>query len=186
MPPRDPPYRCLWRQCSRHHQATAAAAPSLHPMAPASKCRVPHRSSGSPASPSGGSARRPRSARSSGNHRRDAVRGSFLRKIGIRSDETERHRRADWQANAAMFKIMREHQIGDGRRPPGCEADTITGGPPARNASASNGGGLHRFEEYYAQWTYSLARRIARSDPFRRIPFSLALGSQLVRASVQL
>lgn len=32
-------------------------------------------------------------------------------------------------------------------------------------------GGLHRFEECYAQWTYFLAHRIARLNPFRRIPF---------------
>src|SRR5260370_20251941 len=47
-------------------------------MARASRHRAPHPSSGSPASPSDGSARPPRSAPSSGSHRLDAVLGSGL------------------------------------------------------------------------------------------------------------
>ena len=56
-----------------HHQRdriirqAAAAAPWPHPTARASRRRAPHRSSGSPALPSDGSARRSRSATSSGS-----------------------------------------------------------------------------------------------------------------------
>jgi hypothetical protein len=53
----------------------AFAAPSPHPTARASKRRAPRRSSGSLASPSDGSAQRPRSAPSSESHRPDAAPG---------------------------------------------------------------------------------------------------------------
>jgi hypothetical protein len=48
------PFRRRARRPSAHHPVTAAARPWPHPMARASKRRVPHRSLGSPAWPWGG------------------------------------------------------------------------------------------------------------------------------------
>jgi hypothetical protein len=56
-PPPDLPSRHRAQRSLAHHPATAFAAPWPHPMAPASKRRVLHRSSGSPASPWDESAR---------------------------------------------------------------------------------------------------------------------------------
>jgi hypothetical protein len=57
------------RRSSTRHPVKAAAAPSLHPMARASRHRVLRPSSKSPAWPWGGSARRSHLATSSGSHR---------------------------------------------------------------------------------------------------------------------
>ena len=59
-----------------HHRAEAVAAPSPHPTARASKRRAIQLSSGSPASPSDGSARRWRSAPLSGSCRPSTAWGS--------------------------------------------------------------------------------------------------------------
>ena len=64
LPPRDPLCRPRASRSSAHHPTTAAATPSPHPTVRVSKCRAPRRWSGSPASPSDGSARPPRSAMS--------------------------------------------------------------------------------------------------------------------------
>src|SRR5216683_6323913 len=89
------------------------AAPSRHPTAPASKRPILHRSSGSPAWPSDGSARPPRSLSSSGSRRRDVVLGTAtpqrpasngcsqpknLHQTGARLCAARRHSRAQNQS----------------------------------------------------------------------------------------
>jgi hypothetical protein len=61
MPPPDLPCPPLASRSWAHHPTTVAAMPWLHPTARASTHRALHRSSGSPALPWGGSARRWRS-----------------------------------------------------------------------------------------------------------------------------
>ena len=67
----DLPCRHRAPRSSTYRPAAVAAMPSLHPTVPVAKRRALHRSSRSPASPSGGLARPPRSVRSSGSRRQD-------------------------------------------------------------------------------------------------------------------